>query len=114
MASFYISFDVNISRDLHEPALVIGGCFVLVALILSLLLIFQHLRYYTSLVVSSQFRGERQVVELLEDESRKQISQSLQCQHFNTYILMFGAKEITLLFLCLFSKSRLIRSHSYQ
>ncbi|KAH0653150.1 hypothetical protein KY290_031436 [Solanum tuberosum] len=127
MASFYISFDVNIYRDLHEPALVIGGCFVLVALILSLLLIFQHLRYYTNpseqkWIVGVIFMvpvyatesilslwnpklslacdilrncyeafalysfgsyliaclgGERQVVELLEDESRKQISQSL-------------------------------------
>ncbi|CAN4109997.1 unnamed protein product [Withania somnifera] len=127
MASFYISEYVNIYRDLHEPAVIIGGCFVLVALILSLLLTFQHLRYYTNpaeqkWIVAVLFMvpvyatesilslwnpklslacdilrncyeafalysfgsyliaclgGERQVVELLENESRKQIIQSL-------------------------------------
>ncbi|XP_009597229.1 protein LAZ1 homolog 2-like [Nicotiana tabacum] len=127
MASFYISLYVNMYRDLHEPALVIAGCFVLVALILSLLSIFQHLRYYTNpaeqkWIVGVLFMvpvyatesilslwnpklslacdilrncyeafalysfgsyliaclgGEREVVELLEDERRKQISQSL-------------------------------------
>ncbi|XP_070037343.1 protein LAZ1 homolog 2 isoform X2 [Nicotiana tomentosiformis] len=108
MASFYISLYVNMYRDLHEPALVIAGCFVLVALILSLLSIFQHLRYYTNPAILSLWNpklslacdilrncyeafalysfgsyliaclgGEREVVELLEDERRKQISQSL-------------------------------------
>ncbi|PHT75684.1 Protein LAZ1 -like protein 2 [Capsicum annuum] len=127
MASFYISLYMNMYRDLHEPALVIGGCFVLVALILSLLLIFQHLRYYSNpaeqkWIVGVIFMvpvyavesilslwnpklslacdilrncyeafalysfgsyliaclgGERQVVELLENESGKHINQSL-------------------------------------
>ncbi|XP_043706009.1 protein LAZ1 homolog 2 [Telopea speciosissima] len=33
---------------LHQPAVIIGGCLVLVALILSIHLIFQHLRSYTN------------------------------------------------------------------
>ncbi|XP_057806612.1 protein LAZ1 homolog 2 [Salvia miltiorrhiza] len=37
----------NIYKDLHWPALSIAGCFVFVALVLSLLLTFQHLRWYT-------------------------------------------------------------------
>ncbi|CAN4084636.1 unnamed protein product [Withania somnifera] len=122
--TIYFSLYVNIYRDLHEPALVIGGCFFLVALILSLLLIFQHLRYYTNpeeekwivgvLFMVPVYATESilslwnpklslacdilrncyeafalysfgsyliacldKVVQLLEDESRKQISQSL-------------------------------------
>lgn len=35
-------------KDLHQLAVIIAGCFVLVALVLSLLLIFQHLRSYTN------------------------------------------------------------------
>lgn len=33
---------------LHHPAVIIGGLFALVALILSLFLILQHLRFYTN------------------------------------------------------------------
>ncbi|KAF5748413.1 hypothetical protein HS088_TW04G00367 [Tripterygium wilfordii] len=35
-------------RDLHQPALITAGCFVIVALALSILLILQHLRHYTN------------------------------------------------------------------
>lgn len=40
-------------RDLHDPAVVIGGCFSIVAVVLSLFLILQHLRSYTNPAVSS-------------------------------------------------------------
>ncbi|KAF9662346.1 hypothetical protein SADUNF_Sadunf18G0043300 [Salix dunnii] len=35
-------------RDLHQPAVVIGGCFAIVAVLLSIYLIFQHLKSYTN------------------------------------------------------------------
>ncbi|XWS72289.1 hypothetical protein CRYUN_Cryun02cG0027200 [Craigia yunnanensis] len=35
-------------RDLHHPAVIIGGCFAVVAVVLSLFLILQHLRSYTN------------------------------------------------------------------
>ena len=35
-------------RDLHQPAVVIGGCFAVVAVLLSIYLIFQHLKSYTN------------------------------------------------------------------
>ncbi|KAF3439707.1 hypothetical protein FNV43_RR17985 [Rhamnella rubrinervis] len=38
----------SVYRDLYHPALIIAGCFVLVALILSIFLILQHLRSYTN------------------------------------------------------------------
>lgn len=38
----------GIYRHLHTPALIIGGIFALIALIISLLLIFEHLRTYTN------------------------------------------------------------------
>lgn len=38
----------NTYKDLHQSALIVAGCFVLVALVLSIFLIFQHLRYYTN------------------------------------------------------------------
>ncbi|CBI27785.3 unnamed protein product, partial [Vitis vinifera] len=44
---FYSSAYQGTYRNLHQPAVIIGGCFVVVALILSILLIFQHLRSYT-------------------------------------------------------------------
>ncbi|KAL3535506.1 hypothetical protein ACH5RR_003967 [Cinchona calisaya] len=34
--------------DLHRPATIIAGCFALLALVLSIHLIFQHLRFYTN------------------------------------------------------------------
>ncbi|KAI5674232.1 hypothetical protein M9H77_14596 [Catharanthus roseus] len=38
----------SIYKDLHGPAGVVAGCFVFVALVLSIFLIFQHLRSYTN------------------------------------------------------------------
>uniref|UniRef100_A0A6N2M981 Protein LAZ1 homolog 2 n=1 Tax=Salix viminalis TaxID=40686 RepID=A0A6N2M981_SALVM len=35
-------------RDLHQPAVVIGGCFAVAAVLLSIFLIFQHLKSYTN------------------------------------------------------------------
>uniref|UniRef100_A0A5B7AIK7 Protein LAZ1 homolog 2 n=2 Tax=Davidia involucrata TaxID=16924 RepID=A0A5B7AIK7_DAVIN len=114
-------------RDLHQPAAIIAGCFVFIALALSILLIFQHLRSYTNpaeqkWIVAILFMvpvyasesilslwnprlslacdilrscyeafalysfgsyliaclgGERRVIELLEDESRKLLSEPL-------------------------------------
>jgi hypothetical protein len=40
-------------RDLHQPAVVIGGCFAIVAVLLSIYLIFQHLKSYTNPAVCS-------------------------------------------------------------
>lgn len=37
----------SVYRDVRDPAIITGGCFVLVALVLSIFLILQHLRYYT-------------------------------------------------------------------
>ncbi|KAF8388712.1 hypothetical protein HHK36_025392 [Tetracentron sinense] len=48
MALTHISAYDETYRDLRLPAVIIGGCFVLVALILSILLILQHLRSYTN------------------------------------------------------------------
>ena len=39
--------------DLYHPAVIIGGCFAVVAVVLSLFLILQHLRSYTNPAVSS-------------------------------------------------------------
>ncbi|XP_059633267.1 LOW QUALITY PROTEIN: protein LAZ1 homolog 2 [Cornus florida] len=45
----YLCLDFqNIYRDLHQPAFVIAACFAFIALVLSALLIFQHLRSYTN------------------------------------------------------------------
>ncbi|KAI3977109.1 hypothetical protein MKX01_042799 [Papaver californicum] len=113
--------------DLYKPALIIGGVFVLVSLFLSIILILQHLRWYTNppeqkWIVAVLFMvpfyacesiislwnpklsvacdilrncyeafalysfgrylvaclgGERRVVQLLEYESRKQLSEAL-------------------------------------
>lgn len=43
----------NTYTDLRKPACIVGGCFSVVAVVLSLLLIFQHLRSYTNPAVSS-------------------------------------------------------------
>jgi len=48
MASNHFSNYEGIYNIVHQPALVIAGCSVLVALVLSLFLIFQHLRSYTN------------------------------------------------------------------
>ncbi|KAL0651986.1 hypothetical protein Bca4012_094677 [Brassica carinata] len=40
--------ETNTYRDLHFPALLVGGSFAAVAICLSLFLILQHLRYYTN------------------------------------------------------------------
>ncbi|KAJ8751054.1 hypothetical protein K2173_016235 [Erythroxylum novogranatense] len=48
MASIYVSNIEGTYLDLHRPALIIGGCFALVAVALSLFLILQHLRSYTN------------------------------------------------------------------
>ncbi|KAF1892543.1 hypothetical protein Lal_00011009 [Lupinus albus] len=48
MASNNFSNSEGIYDNLREPALVIGGCCVLIALVLSIFLIFQHLRSYTN------------------------------------------------------------------
>lgn len=42
------AFSGNTYKDLHQPAFVIGGCFALAAVVLSLFLILQHLRSYTN------------------------------------------------------------------
>ncbi|ONH97546.1 hypothetical protein PRUPE_7G196000 [Prunus persica] len=47
MASHYASAHESIYRDLYQPAVIIGACFAAVALVLSIFLIFQHLRLYT-------------------------------------------------------------------
>ncbi|XP_044463167.1 protein LAZ1 homolog 2 [Mangifera indica] len=41
-------YEENVYRNLHQPAVVIGGCFSLAAVLLSLFLILQHLRSYTN------------------------------------------------------------------
>ncbi|EYU28318.1 hypothetical protein ABFS82_12G129800 [Erythranthe guttata] len=46
--SAYLFMNGDIYKDLHLPALILAGCFVSVALVLSLLLTFQHLRSYTN------------------------------------------------------------------
>lgn len=48
MESVYIFANQNTYGDLHLPAIIIAGCFVLTALVLSTLLILQHLRSYTN------------------------------------------------------------------
>ncbi|KAL6585708.1 hypothetical protein OROMI_002352 [Orobanche minor] len=45
--SFFFLYQ-NMYEDLHLPAIAVAGCFVFVALVLSLLLAFQHLRWYTN------------------------------------------------------------------
>ncbi|KAL6274369.1 hypothetical protein ACE6H2_025061 [Prunus campanulata] len=47
MASHSASAHESIYRDLYQPAVIIGACFAAVALVLSIFLIFQHLRLYT-------------------------------------------------------------------
>ncbi|GAB2267501.1 hypothetical protein Dimus_038670 [Dionaea muscipula] len=44
----FSTYEVITYSDLHGPAVVVAGCFVSVALVLSLFLIFQHLRSYTN------------------------------------------------------------------
>ncbi|XP_065617540.1 protein LAZ1 homolog 2 [Quercus suber] len=48
MASNSSSAYADTYQRLHQPALITAGCFVVVALILSIFLILQHLRYYTN------------------------------------------------------------------
>lgn len=48
MASNHFSNYEGIYNNLHQPALIIAGCSVIVALVLSILLILQHLRSYTN------------------------------------------------------------------
>ncbi|KAK2449821.1 hypothetical protein P8452_13540 [Trifolium repens] len=48
MASNHFSNYEGIYNIIQQPALIIAGCFVLVALVLSIFLIFQHLRSYTN------------------------------------------------------------------
>ncbi|XP_030943484.1 protein LAZ1 homolog 2 [Quercus lobata] len=48
MASNSRSAYADAYQRLHQPALITAGCFVVVALILSIFLILQHLRYYTN------------------------------------------------------------------
>ncbi|CAI9087696.1 OLC1v1021838C1 [Oldenlandia corymbosa var. corymbosa] len=43
-----MSFSQTTYNHLHQPAVIIAGCFGLLALTLSIFLIFQHLRYYTN------------------------------------------------------------------
>ncbi|CAA0810955.1 Protein LAZ1 homolog 2 [Striga hermonthica] len=47
-SSPYLFLYQSLYKDLHLPAIAIAGCFVCVALVLSLLLTFQHLRWYTN------------------------------------------------------------------
>ncbi|CAG7869786.1 unnamed protein product, partial [Brassica rapa] len=48
VASSIVIMMSNTYRDLHFPALLVGGSFAAVAICLSLFLILQHLRYYTN------------------------------------------------------------------
>ncbi|KAL5768484.1 hypothetical protein ACOSP7_015032 [Xanthoceras sorbifolium] len=49
MASSDISvYEQKTYRDLHQPAVIIGGCFAFSAVVLSIYLILQHLRSYTN------------------------------------------------------------------
>lgn len=48
MAPYSISNYEGIYKNVRLPALIIAGCCVLVALVLSILLIWQHLRSYTN------------------------------------------------------------------
>ncbi|KAL5098349.1 hypothetical protein RYX36_002676 [Vicia faba] len=48
MESNHFSKYTGIYNNIHQPALIIAGCSVLVALVLSLFLIFQHLRSYSN------------------------------------------------------------------
>ncbi|KAK6152032.1 hypothetical protein DH2020_014667 [Rehmannia glutinosa] len=48
MASPYLFLYQTTYKYLHLPAFIVAGCFVFVALSLSLLLTFQHLRWYTN------------------------------------------------------------------
>nr|XP_027188805.1 protein LAZ1 homolog 2 isoform X2 [Cicer arietinum] len=48
MASNHFLNYEGIYNNIHQPGLIIAGCSVLVALVLSLFLIFQHLRSYTN------------------------------------------------------------------
>ncbi|XP_058073668.1 protein LAZ1 homolog 2 isoform X2 [Magnolia sinica] len=127
MALSGISYYQGVYGNLHTTAVIIGGAFVLVALVLSILLILEHLRSYTNpeeqkwiigilfmvpvyaseslisllipkvSIVCDILRncyeafalysfgsylvaclgGEHRVIELLEDESRKQLSEPL-------------------------------------
>ncbi|CAA3001977.1 LAZ1 homolog 2 [Olea europaea subsp. europaea] len=127
MAAFYLLLYENKYKDLYSPVPIVAGCFVLVALVLSLFLTYQHLRSYTNpseqkWIVAVIFMvpvyatesilslwntklslacdilrncyeafalysfgsyliaclgGEMKVIELLEDESRKEISKPL-------------------------------------
>ncbi|XP_041009181.1 protein LAZ1 homolog 2 isoform X2 [Juglans microcarpa x Juglans regia] len=108
MASSFISAHEEIYREFYQPALIIAGCSVLVALVLSIYLILQHLRSYTNpAIISLLFPrlslacdilrncyeafalysfgsylvaclgGERMVIELLENNSRKQLGKRL-------------------------------------
>ncbi|GLT98804.1 hypothetical protein SLE2022_162840 [Rubroshorea leprosula] len=92
-------------KDLHSPAVLVGGCFTVIALTLSVYLILQHLRSYTNpaeqkWIVGVLFMvpvyacqsiislwnasylvaclgGERRVEELLENEPRNQVNEPL-------------------------------------
>ncbi|KAL2532684.1 Protein LAZ12 [Abeliophyllum distichum] len=105
MAPFYLLLYENKYKYIHSTALISAGCFVLVALVLSLFLTYQHLRSYTNpseqkWIVAVIFLvpvyatesilslwnsnyliaclgGELKVIELLEDESREQINKPL-------------------------------------
>ncbi|PIA27611.1 hypothetical protein AQUCO_07600053v1 [Aquilegia coerulea] len=48
MARSYVTYFEATYRDLHSPAAIIAGSFALIALVLSIFLIFQHLRSYTN------------------------------------------------------------------
>ncbi|KAK9275649.1 hypothetical protein L1049_022916 [Liquidambar formosana] len=48
MVSIDLSAYQDTNRDLYNPAVIIAGCFAVVAMVLSILLIFQHLRSYTN------------------------------------------------------------------
>ncbi|RWW21464.1 hypothetical protein BHE74_00011011 [Ensete ventricosum] len=89
MAYDRISNFEGVYKSLHLPAVTIGGTFVLIAVVLSTMLILQHLRAYTKPAVrdvneklpinhiASILGGEERVVELLENAAREEISEHL-------------------------------------
>ncbi|CAL5375557.1 unnamed protein product [Camellia sinensis] len=48
METTYILAYQTTYKDLHQPALIVAGCFAFIAVVLSTILIFQHLRSYTN------------------------------------------------------------------
>ncbi|KAL7224925.1 hypothetical protein ACSBR1_026248 [Camellia fascicularis] len=53
METTYILAYQTTYKDLHQPGLIVAGCFAFIAVVLSTILIFQHLRSYTNPAILS-------------------------------------------------------------